>query len=284
MPGMRKKVILVGGGFASICAAAFLLPIEVRWWWFGAFAFIGCLLFGGLLVNRILRKEFIAKNPFTDDRRNFDILVLGSTYAWLKVSESRYNIGQENRVISYSFYRRSLFAANLILRRICGLLRAGGAVVFIYRYEELQEHALSIADVALLHPVTLREIGIRREEEMLKRVHRLLEDVKYSAGYFTERFLKRRQTREEWKTAGVQEPSISQDFIENSSLILEDIAAFCAKKGLKCHVLLIGKAPTGAEVRIRDLGDSEVARSVTFSECRDMSDCNAAIEGIMDLG
>ncbi|MCG6191502.1 hypothetical protein [Maribellus maritimus] len=122
-------------------------------------------------LNSILNVDTMPPNVFTDTRRNFEYLLLGSTKMWRNIDVNSYNQNGKNKILSFAFYKRSLYADSFILRRMFSYLRENGTVLITIDLDDEKHYSketLSYADLRMLHPITLRIRKFKFERIMVK--------------------------------------------------------------------------------------------------------------------
>ena len=203
---------------------------------------LGVLCF--LELNRIVKRDMQAQDIYNDTRRNFRFLLLGSTRVWMCADVNSYNAHIKNRIISFAFYQRSIFASSLILQRMYSFLMDGGAVILTVDFNShaLGSTELSFADKKLLHPVTLESLGIRKNR--ICNEFPLLLHFKSSIGYLIHKCMKRPLigkrdgAYEKWQNAICGKDGHVVEHIES-------IVRFCKERNLK---ILIGYIVTNREM------------------------------------
>ncbi len=123
-----------------------------------AILFFSIILF---LLNHKTKK--IAKEGYQEehiDKRNFEYLLLGSSSVWASIRENKI---QNEELVSYAFFSRSLNASFLILKHKFSYLRRNGKVLISIDCSDLEScisGKLHFPDMMLLHRITLNKLKI----------------------------------------------------------------------------------------------------------------------------
>jgi hypothetical protein len=133
----------------------------------------------------VIKKDSAPPNIFKEERRNFDYLLIGSTKLWHYVRQVHCNEYKDNQVMSFAFFKRSLYAVYLILQHMFSWLKENGTVIVAIDIDECQREGidkLNYSDFRFLHPVTIKEIGVKFWK--FKRIVPLLFYPVFSIRYF----------------------------------------------------------------------------------------------------
>lgn len=115
--------------------------------------------------NTSVRKKICEKNPgtFTENRRNFDVLVIGEKY---DVTE----LVQEGKTyLQFDAPNRTLFASFLILQCKFSWLREGkGKCIILCRKSNEKKKNISMFDIPFLHKIIIKEFKLTKQQQELK--------------------------------------------------------------------------------------------------------------------
>ena len=115
--------------------------------------------------NDTIRKKIYEKNPgtFTENRRNFDVLVIGEMY-------DVKDIIQENKTyLQFDAPDRSLFASFLILQGKFSWLKEGqGKCIVLCKKENEKKKSISMFDMPFLHTIIINKYKLKRQQTELE--------------------------------------------------------------------------------------------------------------------
>jgi len=115
--------------------------------------------------NDAIRKKIYEKNPgtFTENRRNFDVLVIGEKY-------DVKDIIQENETfLQFDAPERTLFASFLILQGKFSWLNEGkGKCIILCKKENEKKKNISMFDIPFLHTIIINKYKHKRQRAELK--------------------------------------------------------------------------------------------------------------------
>lgn len=138
-----------------------------------ASALVICLMGGvvGVLyclrrLNRFVLKEITPPSMVLDLRRNFDVMVLGSSSVWATYRAKLPALRDSDEVITFSMPLRSVSGDFLILQHMHSYLRKDGVVVFPVDLNDPYSmvEGVGIGEIKFLHPVIIDSLGLDLEK------------------------------------------------------------------------------------------------------------------------
>jgi hypothetical protein len=207
-------------------------------------------------LNSAVRDSTGTPDAAGGHRRNFEYLLLGSTAVWQHLNPGEYNQGTDNRLLSFAFYHRSLFADFLILQRMFSYLREGGCVVVTVDCAmPLRADGLTYADLRLLHRVTLLSLNIKFGG--YRKEYPLFFYPRFSAGFLSAMMCKEVACRLHKPAAFL--PGVRPDVLDGRKIsttveTIRKMAGFCSVRGLQLKVILLADNDQAATVsaKIKD--------------------------------
>lgn len=135
--------------------------------------------------NNAIRKKICEKNPgtFTENRRNFDVLVIGDMYNVDGI------VPKEKMYLQFDAPDRTLFASFLILQCKFSWLREGaGKCIILCKKENEKKRRISMFDIPFLHKIIVKKYRLGRQQTQLNypllfhpiQVSRFLSEKKYN--------------------------------------------------------------------------------------------------------
>ena len=115
-----------------------------------------------LLVNSfVVKLSLNANSYFQFNSRNFDSLILGSTYVWKAIRKNKYN---HRNTISFAFYGRNIFISFLILKHVFSFLKKNGKILFFIDLNNdlIDNKKLSYVDKLIMHDISLKKLMLKR--------------------------------------------------------------------------------------------------------------------------
>lgn len=115
--------------------------------------------------NDAIRKKIYEKNPgtFTENRRNFDVLVIGEMY------DVKGIIQENEKYLQFDAPDRSLFASFLILQGKFSWLNEGkGKCIILCKKENEMGKNISMFDIPFLHTIIISKYKLKRQRAELK--------------------------------------------------------------------------------------------------------------------
>ena len=115
------------------------------------------------VLNKIIRKIIKSSTCWNgNEDRNFDFLLLGSTRVWQSFNKYRYN---KKKIISFAFFKRTLYADLLILKHKFSYLSEFGSVIITVDckdYHNCVSNKLFLPDIQQFHRITIKNLGINQ--------------------------------------------------------------------------------------------------------------------------
>lgn len=101
-----------------------------------------------IYLNSEVLKRTVSQVPnmMTFKERNFDYLIIGDVGFSFNLDCAR--------SLSFTAPERTLFASELIFKRMFSYLKDGGSVIFITKKKYLESRKISFLDIPFLHPIT----------------------------------------------------------------------------------------------------------------------------------
>lgn len=115
--------------------------------------------------NSSISKKIHKKNPgtFTENRRNFDVLVIGEMYDVQEI------IQKDKTFLQFDAPNRSLFASFLILQGKFSWLNEGkGKCIILCRKSNEKKKNISMFDIPFLHTIIINKYNLKRQQTELK--------------------------------------------------------------------------------------------------------------------
>lgn len=115
--------------------------------------------------NSYVRKRICEKNPgtFTENRRNFDVLVIGEMYDVKDI------IQENEKYLQFDAPDRTLFASFLILQGKFSWLNEGkGKCIILCKKENEKQKNISMFDIPFLHTIIINKYKFKRQRAELK--------------------------------------------------------------------------------------------------------------------
>lgn len=171
----------------------------------------------------IVKLSLNANSYFQFSFRNFDTLILGSTYVWKTFRKNKSNF---NNIISFAFYGRNIFTSFLILKHVFSFLKIKGKVLFFIDLNNdlINKKKLSHVDKLLMHDISLKKLNLKRSPyfySIFPIFYHFLFSVKMmSSLYLNEKF------------------SLDQNYATIKTFIPK-IIDFCHNRELRLHIVFI---------------------------------------------
>ena len=115
--------------------------------------------------NNFIRKKIYEKSPgtFTENRRNFDVLVIGDLYDVQSI------IPKDKMYLQFDAPDRSLFASFLILQGKFSWLKEGkGKCIILCKKDNEKKKIVSMFDIPFLHTIIINQFKLKRQQAELK--------------------------------------------------------------------------------------------------------------------
>lgn len=115
--------------------------------------------------NTSVCKKIYEKNPgtFTENRRNFDVLVIGELY------DVKGIISNDKTYLQFDAPNRTLFASFLILQCKFSWLREGkGKCIILCRKNNEEKKNISMFDIPFLHKIIINKYKLTKQQQELK--------------------------------------------------------------------------------------------------------------------
>ncbi len=115
--------------------------------------------------NSYVRKRICEQNPgtFTENRRNFDVLVIGEMYDIKDI------IPQNKTYLQFEAPDRTLFASFLILQGKFSWLNQGkGKCIIICKKSNEKNKTVSLFDIPFLHTIIINKYKLKKQQAELK--------------------------------------------------------------------------------------------------------------------
>lgn len=115
--------------------------------------------------NSSVRKKICDKNPgtFTENRRNFDVLIIGEMYDVKEIIE------KDKTYLQFDAPNRTLFASFLILQGKFSWLNEGkGKCIILCKKSNENKKNISMFDVPFLHSIIINKYKLKRLQVELK--------------------------------------------------------------------------------------------------------------------
>lgn len=115
--------------------------------------------------NSSVSKRICEKNPgtFTENRRNFDVLVIGDMY------DVKDLIPQNKTYLQFDAPDRTLFASFLILQGKFSWLNEGkGKCIIICKKSNEKKKNVSMFDIPFLHTIIINKYKLKKQQAELK--------------------------------------------------------------------------------------------------------------------
>lgn len=115
--------------------------------------------------NNWVYKKIYSKNPgtFTENRRNFDVLVIGEKYDVKEIIE------EGKTYLQFDAPNRTLFASFLILQGKFSWLNEGkGKCIILCKKSNEKKNDISIFDIPFLHSIIINKYKLKRKQTELK--------------------------------------------------------------------------------------------------------------------
>ncbi|MFV0590284.1 MAG: hypothetical protein ACK5M7_02780 [Draconibacterium sp.] len=214
-----------------IILLAFFIPFS---YWLTLTILLAGVFFSFLYLNNILIQDSRLPSMFNDNRRNFDFLLLGSTNIWKNIRQDRFNKEINNKLISFSFFRRSLYGDFIILQRVFSYLKSEGTVLLpidFTKFNELGPQRLNISDLYKLHEITLLELGHKFGK--LKKNFPILFNPVFAINYFYHKIGNFHLGKR------INSNNIKEKDIQSISDTINDIIQFCAIRNLNVKIFIL---------------------------------------------
>jgi hypothetical protein len=212
-----------------------------------------------LKLNSTITNDTRLTDFFIDTRRNFDYLLLGSTAFWKTIDENRYNRNGVNKLKSYAFYQRSLYADFFILQRMFSYLRNEGTVIITLDLDNPKQYAseeLTYADYRILHPLTREKL--RFSLSSLQSNYPLLFFPVFSIGYLAAKIQRKLFGHRNLKdiSAGITRPPDNIITLTHEKLItrMNQMIQFCSERSLNTTIACVARTPEAIHI-FRELSD-----------------------------
>lgn len=223
---IRKKsiayvVILLAVVLVSVCISVLL----------GGMVLVTGIAF--LLLNRSVKA--VARSGAGGDmvsERNFDKLLLGSTEVWKCFSKGGFSGG---RMISFAFYKRSLYTDFLVLKHRFSYLADGGQVLITVDCKDLDvcsSRDLHFADTQLLHSITLERLGIDHGLRHCRSCLPILFCPMFSMGMLISKIASASRIRRSGGSIGTRD-------LEDMISVLSEMVEFCLQRDLVPRVFFV---------------------------------------------
>lgn len=232
-----KKLILVL--LASILLAGCLaqLPLCIA---IALFCFAQISAYLALKLNQFIVRETEPPSLLSDPRRNFDYILLGSTYIWGQFRVA--NNSELNGGMCFAKPLQSLWSDYLVLQHMHSYLKPSGTVILTVDLEcqmDLISKKLNYASLKMLHSVTLESLGKRLGS--LQRSYPILFFPNYSS------VLLFNYTRFRWchRLLGNKNRTYKLNFQRNEGLmkasveIIKSVEDFCVLRSLELKVIFL---------------------------------------------
>lgn len=188
------------------------------------------------MVKNIVRKGNALPQK---ERRNFQYMLLGSTSVWQQLNKQRFDL---NSIISYAFYKRSLYADFLILKHKFSYLTKRGEVLITVDCKDIQNGVsgeLYFPDYLLFHPITINSLGLKpRNIEYIFSFPMILRPL-YSTGLLFWNFFGCRY-RKSYKPLGSQKAKLLQ--------ILSEMIDFSLRREITPQVFFLNYSERNEEI------------------------------------
>lgn len=141
------------------------------------YIFIVLIIVLFVILNRTVLTKSRQQIPdlFNLDCRNFDVIIIGDLCDYSKI------VPQNMKVLTICAPGRTLYACELILKRIHSLLRENkGSVIFVVDKTNVDSCAISFFDIPFLHIVTLRDLKLMSNYRKLQNKYPLIFHFKNS--------------------------------------------------------------------------------------------------------
>ena len=115
--------------------------------------------------NSYVRKRISEKNhgTFTENRRNFDVLVIGDMYDVKDI------ISQKKTYLQFDAPDRTLFASFLILQGKFSWLNEGkGKCIIVCKKNNEKKKNVSMFDIPFLHTIIINKYKLKKQQAELK--------------------------------------------------------------------------------------------------------------------
>ncbi|MBN1986767.1 MAG: hypothetical protein JW761_10715 [Prolixibacteraceae bacterium] len=210
-------------------------------------------------LNNSITDDTRLTDFFIDTRRNFDFLLLGSTVFWKAIDENKFNRNGVNKIKSYAFYQRSLYADFFILQRMFSYLRNEGTVIITLDLDDPKQYAtekLTYADYRILHPLT-RE-NLRFSISSLQSNYPLLFFPAFSIGYLTAKIQRKLFVHRNLKniSPGITRTPDNIITLTHEKLItrINQMIQFCSERNLNTSIACVARTPEAIHI-FRELSD-----------------------------
>lgn len=120
-------------------------------------------------LNYRIRRGAMPSDMMNDLRRNFEVMLLGSTRVWGEARQKNLCSAGNQKEIVFSLPTRTVEGDWLVLQRMHSYVRKGGVVLFPIDLGDPNNEVEGIgyAELNLLHPVTLDALNICVDERRL---------------------------------------------------------------------------------------------------------------------
>lgn len=115
--------------------------------------------------NSYVRKRICEKNPgtFIENRRNFDVLVIGDMYDVKDI------IPQNKTYLQFDAPDRTLFASFLIMQGKFSWLNEGkGKCIIVCKKSNEKKKTVSMFDIPFLHTIIINKYNLKKQQAELK--------------------------------------------------------------------------------------------------------------------